>query len=154
MRVNLRKMDSVLIPDDEDTSDWISKMKYGQVVSADFKKPRNYDFHKKYFALIKFAYENWQPSEATMPKWEGVVPTKSFDRFRKDLIILTGRSYAVWRVDGSFRIEADSISFARMTEEEFNKLYKDTVDKILEKILTNYSRQDIEDVIEKLISFY
>ena len=154
MRVNLKKMDSVLIPDDEDTAEWVNKMSYGQVISADFKKPRNYGFHKKYFALIKFAYENWQPSEKTMPKWEGVVPTKSFDRFRKDLIILTGRSYAVWRLDGSFRIEADSISFARMTEEEFNKLYKDTVDKILEKILTNYSRQDIEDVINELMRFY
>ena len=154
MKINLRKIDTVLIPDDDDSAGWIAKLKSGQVISSDFKKPRNYNFHKKYFALIKYAYENWQPEEFESPEWEGVTPEKSFDRFRKDLIILSGRYDAVYRVDGSVRIEAQSISFASMTEDSFAELYDATINVILKKILRNYSREDIDRVVEQLEGFY
>ncbi len=155
MKISLKKVsDIMIIPDDKESADFIDKMKYNQVITADFKKPRNYSFHKKYFALIKYAYENWQPEEFESPEWEGVVPEKSFDRFRKDLIILSGRYNAVYRIDGSVRIEAESISFASMTEEGFAELYDATINVILKKILTNYSREDIDGVIEEVEAFY
>jgi len=155
MKITLKKVsDIMIVPDDKDSADFIDRLKYNQVITADFKRPRNYEFHKKYFALIKYAYENWQPEEFESPEWEGVVPEKSFDRFRKDLIILSGRYDAVYRVDGSVRIEAQSISFASMTEESFAELYDATINVILKKILRNYSREDIDKVVQQLEEFY
>jgi len=155
MKITLKKVSDIMImPDDKESVDFINKLKYNQVITADFKRPRNYLFHKKYFALIKYAYDNWQPSEFEDSKWKGIVPEKSFDRFRKDLIILAGHYNAVYRVDGSIRIEAKSISFARMTEESFIELYDATINVILKKILTNYSREDIDTVVEQLEGFY
>jgi hypothetical protein len=154
MKVNLKKIDSVLIPDDAETGLWLAKLKYGAVVSADFKQTRNYLFHKKYFALIKYAYEHWTPSALEESKWEDVIPEKSFERFRKDLIILSGRYEAVYRVDGSVRIEAQSISFAKMNEEQFAELYNSTIDVILSKVMQNYTREQLDKVVTELERFY
>jgi len=155
MKLTLKKVSEIMIiPDDKETANFIERLKLNQVIVADFKRPRNYAFHKKYFALIKYAYENWEPQEFESPEWEGVTPEKSFDRFRKDLIILSGRYHAVYRVDGSVRIEAESISFASMNEESFAELYDSTINVILKKILTNYSRDDIDRVVQQLEGFY
>jgi hypothetical protein len=146
----------VLLPEhgDEESEKFVDKLKLKETIVADFKKPRNYEFHKKWFALVKFAYDHWEPSAFQNSKWEGVVPEKSFDRFRKDLIILSGRYDAVYRVDGSVRIEAKSISFANMNQEEFKKLYNSTVNVILDKILTTYSLKDLEEIVKKVEAFY
>ncbi len=154
MKLSLKKVGVQMIPADPDTTDYLNKLKMGEVVIADFKKPRNYNFHKKYFALIKYSFDNWEPIALEDSKWEGVVPEKSFERFRKDLIILAGRYNAVYRIDGSLRIEAQSISFAKMDSNGFAELYDATINVILNKILTNYTRDDLDRVIEELERFY
>ena len=154
MKISLKKVsDIMIVPNDKDSADFIDKLKYNQVIVADFKKSRNYNFHKKYFALIKFAYEHWTPAQFEESRFQGVIPEKSFERFRKDVIILSGRYDAVYRVDGSVRIEAKSISFAMMNEESFAELYDSTINVILSKILTNYTKQELEDVVGELMSF-
>lgn len=155
MRISLKKVsDLMIIPEDQNSAEFISNLKTGQVITAEFKKPRNYRFHKKYFALLNFAYENWEPLEFQDSKWQGITPEKSFERFRKDLIILSGHYEAVYRVDGSIRIEPKSIAFANMDEEQFNELYDATINVILKKILKNYTKQDLQNVLNELESFY
>jgi len=153
--INLRKVGvGTIIPADEESSNFVDKLKLNEVISADFKKPRNYKFHKKYFALVNFAYENWEPEAFEDSKWKDIVPEKSLERFRKDLIILSGHYDAVYRVDGSVRIEAKSISFASMNEETFAELYDATINVILKKILKNYTREDLDVVLAQLEEFY
>jgi len=155
MRLNLKKVTGVtIVPEDKESADFIDKLKINEVITAEFKKPRNYKFHKKYFALLNFAYENWEPEALQDAKWDNVIPEKSFNRFRKDLIILSGHYDAVYRVDGSVRIEAKSIAFNKMNEETFAELYDATINVILKKILTNYSREDLDKVVEQLEEFY
>ncbi len=162
MKIKLEKFNEegaqfgVLLPEygDEVSEKFVGKLKVNEVIVADFTKPRNYEFHKKWFALVKFAYEHWEPSAFQDSKWEGVVPQKSFDRFRKDLIILSGRYDAVYRVDGSIRIEAKSISFASMDNEEFKELYNSTINVVLDKILTTYTLDDLKKMVEKVEAFY
>lgn len=43
-----------------------SKVKCGDVLSADFKKARNPRFHRKYFALLNLGYEYWEPVSGTI----------------------------------------------------------------------------------------
>ena len=143
----------ILVPADEQSAKFVGKLIKNDVVTSDFVKPRNYRFHRKWFALVKFAYEHWQPSHLQDAKWKDVVPEKSFDRFRKDLIIMSGRYDAVYRVDGSVRIEAKSISFASMDEEQFKELWNATSKVILDKVLVNYTADDLNQVVLKLEQF-
>ena len=159
MKITLQKFEAegashgILVPADEQSAKFVGKLIKNDVVTSDFVKPRNYRFHRKWFALVKFAYEHWQPSHLQDAKWKDVIPEKSFDRFRKDLIIMTGRYDAVYRVDGSVRIEAKSISFASMDEEEFQKLWNSTTTVILDKVLMNYTLDDLKQVVAKLEQF-
>ena len=160
MKITLQKFNEegavggILIPADEESQKFVGKLILNDVITADFKKPRNYGFHKKWFALVKFAYDHWIPAKLEDPRWTNVVPEKSFDRFRKDIIIMSGRFDAVYRVDGSVRIEAKSISFGSMSEEEFNELYQATTTVILEKILTTYNEKELSLTVAKLEQFY
>ncbi|MEQ5186793.1 DUF1367 family protein, partial [Providencia alcalifaciens] len=43
-----------------------SKIKCGDVLSANFKKARNPRFHRKYFALLDLGYEYWEPVGGTI----------------------------------------------------------------------------------------
>ncbi len=43
-----------------------SKVKWGDVLYADFKKARNPRFHRKYFALLNLGYEYWEPTGGTI----------------------------------------------------------------------------------------
>jgi hypothetical protein len=160
MKITLQKYEAegashgILVPADEQSAKFVGKLIKNDVVTSDFVKPRNYRFHRKWFALVKFAYEHWQPSNLEDSKWKDVVPEKSFERFRKDIIIMSGRFDAVYRVDGSVRVEAKSISFASMNEEEFKDLWNATTTVILEKVLTNYTKDDLNNTVKQLEQFY
>jgi hypothetical protein len=159
MRITLQKYEAegathgILVPADEVSANFVGKLIKNDVVTSDFVKPRNYRFHKKWFALIKFAYEHWEPKNFQDAKWKDVIPEKSFDRFRKDIIIMSGRFNAVYRVDGSVRIEHQSISFAKMNEEEFKELWSATTTVILERVLTTYTSDDLQQVVKRLEQF-
>lgn len=140
----------LLLPDDVDTSDFIKKLKDGAIVRADFKKMRNPAFHRKFFALLNFAFENWEPEVQTH---KGQVIEKNFDRFRSDIAILAGFGFPTYNIRGEMRMEAKSISFASMDETEFQNLYQATISVIMKHILTNYTAQDINEVVNQLLGF-
>jgi len=141
------------IPADQASIEAARKFKTGQPVRAKFTRQRNYEHHKKWFALAGFAYDHWEPSELQDSRFEGVTPEKNFDRFRKDLIILAGYYDASYRIDGSVRVEAKSISFGSMSQDDFDRLYSATIDAVLKHILRNYTRDDLEQVVEQLLRF-
>ncbi|MCK4499912.1 DUF1367 family protein [Candidatus Babeliales bacterium] len=144
---------TILAPADEQTAEAIKRLKIGEIIHGDYKKQRNYRFHKKMFALLNFAFDHWQPGKLQDPKWKGIKPEPNFDRFRKDLIILAGFYEAHYRVNGEVRIEAKSIKFGKMDETEFSELYNKVINVVLQKILVNYSRDELDNVIDNLLSF-
>lgn len=132
----------------------LSHIKTGELIKCTLTKPRNIKFFRKWWALVDYAYAHWEPSALEDPKWSGVIPEKNKERFRKDLTILAGHYDAFYRIDGSVRIEAKSISFAKMSEEEFEEFYSSCINVVLKRILTNYKRHDLEQVIEQLLLGY
>lgn len=132
----IRQPGGALVPATDDDAEALRKIKAGNAVRVEVKKIRNYKFLQKWFTLAKFAFDIW--SETVPPQeYKGQPVKPSFDRFRKDLIILCGRFDAVYNARGEVRVEAKSISFANMSEEEFEGLYSDTIDVILSKILSD-----------------
>lgn len=154
MNIHLTNIRGLLIPSDEEAREYISKLEEGQVVYLDIKKRRNYQFHKKLFALFNFLYSHWEPQELQDSQWQGVVPERSFETFRRDLTILAGHYEAFYRVDGSIRIEAKSLSFGKMGEEEFENLYSNVINVGLKHILTGYdNREQVDNVIMELLDY-
>lgn len=142
-----------LLPATAADAEKVGKLKVGQVLRGEWKKQRNYKFHKKWWALAEFAFDHWEHGEIHDPRLKGQAPEKNLERFRKDLIILTGRYEATHRLNGDVRIEAKSISFASMDEEEFEKLYSDTINVILKHVLKNYSFEQLDGVVAQLMSY-
>lgn len=139
----------VLIPYDENAAEFIRKMKTGELAHADYKRVRNYKFHKKYFALIKFAFDQWEPKDNLI--YKGMPVAKNIKRFRKDIAILSGFFETTVNIKGEIRLEAKSISFSQMDEIEFEELYQATISIVLARILKNYSRDDLENVVDQLL---
>lgn len=147
----LMKTANVLVPYDEAAADFIQKMKMGELAHSDFKRVRNYKFHKKYFALVSFAFDQWEPQDGLT--YQGMPVMKNKERFRKDVAILAGFFETTVNLKGEIRLEAKSISFAQMDEIEFEALYSNTINVILSRILTSYTRADLDEVVEQLLRF-
>lgn len=139
-----------LAPADPQAVEYLSKLKIGQIVRAEVTRPRNYQFHKKYMALLNFAFDAWEPQAK---EYKGQKVEKNFDQFRKDVAILAGYYEASYKITGEVRLTAKSISFASMDEDEFQALYSATISVILSRILTKYTREDLDTVVENLLRF-
>ena len=118
----------------------------GSVFKASITQPRNYKFLKKFFALIKFSYDAWDK-----PETQGAA--KSFDVYRDELIVLSGHYDTVFSLYGNFKLVAKSISFAKMDEKTFSELYSAAIDVILTHVLKNYTKEDLDDVVENILRF-
>jgi hypothetical protein len=140
----------VLIPVDPQAAAYIAGLKLGQGVTATVKRHRNPRFHRKYFALLNLAFDAWEPAEAT---YKGQVVGKNFDQFRNDIICLAGFGEVAINLRGETRVTAKSISFASMSQDEFDDLYNATVNTVLKHVLTNYDREQLDAVMDRLTGF-
>lgn len=132
----IRQPGGALHPATDEDADALKKIKAGAAVRVEVRQIRNYKFLQKWFTLAKYAFDIW--SETLEPQeYKGIPVEPNFERFRKDLIVLTGRFDAVYNARGDVRVEAKSISFANMSEQDFEALYSDTINVILKKILNS-----------------
>ena len=140
-----------LLPAHQEDLDAIKKLPNGQPLRVKLTRVRNYQFHKKWFALLNYAFDVWEPMETKGPF--NVPPEKSFDRFRKDITILCGIYDAHYRLNGEIRLEAKSVSFAKMDEDEFEEMYAKTIDVICKHVLKNYSGDELRRVMAEIEAF-
>ena len=88
-----------------------------------YTKKRNAKFHRKFFALVNLCYQNQEQYN-------------NFEHLRKELIICAGHYDLIFDLEtGQQKKEAQSISFAKMDETEFSKLYTDVLNVICDKFL-------------------
>jgi len=165
MKANMVKTLTGWLPADPDTEEWHKKRKQGSVVEFTAKEVRNYKFMKKFFALLRLAFDYWYPrttSHMTLLEQKFMKdygpPKKSFNHFRSQLIITAGFSHTVFNLDGSFQVLADSISFAGMEEEAFSKLYNKVLDVIVESITchadgSKMTAEEMDDLVRKYLHF-
>jgi hypothetical protein len=132
----IKQPGGVLRPANQADADALVKVKNGNLVHVDFVQPRNAKFHRKFFAMLGFAYEYWAPAPVLL---EGMTaePEKNFDRFRKDVLILAGYRHAVVNIKNEVRYEADSISFANMDDMEFQDVYQAVFNVCWRMVLKN-----------------
>ena len=122
-----------LYPSDLDEK---KKLKKNKVYSCEIKFERNYEFLKKFMALIRVGCENSKAVE--MP----------FKAYRNYATIKSGYAKIYNTPKGTF-VEAESISFGSMNEEDFEKVYNDVLNFIIKD--TQADKDFIED---NLINFF
>ncbi len=136
------------VPIDFDSSD----IKNGDTVEVKKISLRNPMFHRKYFALLTLAFDYFEPQPVHYKGME-LLPLKNFKEFRKWIVVKTGFYEVIGYPDGSVRIRAKSISFASMSESDFETLYSLTIDVVLNEIFMQTERKDLEAMVIKAISF-
>lgn len=102
-----------------------------------YTKKRNAKFHRKFFALVNLCYQNQEQYN-------------NFEHLRKELIICAGHYDLIFDLEkGQQKKEAQSISFAKMDETEFSKLYTDVLNVICDKFLF-----DREEVLNEVAQYF
>lgn len=150
----LKTVGGALVPMDEDEAQKTKRWKVGSVVRGEFVEMRNGAFFRKWWALAKLAYEMWS-DDLPNTHYQGTPVQPNFERFRKDLTILAGYFEPTFAADGTVRLTAKSISWARMNEEEFEKMYSETINVILSKVLSNkkLTERDLRDAVDSVMRF-
>lgn len=110
------------------------KVPLNEPIDFEWKKPRNYKFHKKFFALIELVYQNQE-----------IYNNK--EHLRKDLTISAGFYDIRHNFEGVEIYEPKSISFANMDEVEFSELYNRFIDVVVQWL--GIDKQSIIDEIEQ-----
>ena len=136
MIISIVKKGFNLIAAFDSDSEKLAKLKPNEIYQCEIKQPRNAKLHRKFFALINMIFENQEIYN-------------SKDRLRKDLLIESGY-YIEW-VDfkGVQRIEAKSISFAKINTFDFEILYN----RVLNQIVKHFNF-DKEKIIENVNKYY
>lgn len=154
MEVLCRRVPGGFAPESDEEAAKLKKLKAGASVRVTVTQETNARFRRKWWALAKYAFDLWSE---TMPEmlYRGQEVQRNFERFRKDLTILAGHFHPVWTVKGEMRVEADSLSFARMSDEAFEALYSATINAVLQKILmhTRLTEADLRAHVDRVLEF-
>ena len=129
----------------------VDRWPINSIIDVKAVRPRNNVAHKKFFALLKMAFENWEPRDDQLNP--ALPAMKSFDRFRSDVTIVSGYYDLVYNIKNELRYVPRSIAFANMSEDDFADLYDRACRALLKYVLQNYTRADLDIVVERYLSF-
>lgn len=131
-----------LVPVYDSDLDLKQRLRVGSTVRCRVTLPRNYEFHKKFFALVRLTYDNLPLP--LVERWNVNSTDDMLRRFKRDLGYFTSSVNEL----GEREIEYSSISFAAMDEEEFERFYNGSVNLVLDKYIRGLEREDLLTEVE------
>lgn len=151
--VFIKGLNGTLEPATDEDREKLASMKFGTPVKVTITQFHNLKLHRKLFVLFRLAYDLWQQEPVI---YRGQQIGKTFEQFREDLTILAGHYTAAARMDGSVRLNAKSLSFSRMNDDEKVRVFRDVLSATWARVLKSSGYASIEDVeaaIEQLMRF-
>lgn len=137
---HLAKDGNKFIPADTESQIKAYKIKQGEVVKCKSISYRNYEFHKKFFALIQLAFQNMpEPYDKHFPTPEDL---------REELIKAAGFYTTHKDFNGNTVKKAESIAFDKMSQERFEQVY----DKVLDLVCRMIGVEESE-IMDQLLNF-
>ena len=120
MKIHLTKHNNALHPFDDKAAAVLKKWKEGDYIEVEVKRPRNSQFHRKFFALLNIVFAN----------------TDHFENMEEVLTYfkIKGGIYKTIKVNGNFYPMVGSIAFSKMDEDEFALFYDKAIDTALQLI--------------------
>ena len=141
MDIYCRVTDIGLIPMYDSDLDEKHRLRIGDNVLCTIKRPRNYEFHKKYFALLRLTVANLP--HLIQQQMQIFTEEDLLDCLKIDLGLFTTRWHG-----GRQIVKTGSISFAKMDNTEFEKFFSRSVDAILRIYLRGTDRQALIEELE------
>ena len=133
----LKKTLTGLMPLDALAFDYCDKLKLGDVIKCKVSKPRNYKHLQKYWVMINVVFQE----QSVFP-----APEVLHGALKKAL----GYSTTYKLHDGSYYTHVGSISFAKMTQDQFDLFYKNAVNFVCKSVIPGLDDKDLE---RELLSF-
>ena len=131
MVITVRNTINGLVPLYSSDLDEKRKLKIGETYQVEVKRPRNYQFHKKFFALLNIGWEN---TDVEMP----------FDTYRRWVTMRAG-FYKVYHTPKGELYEPESIAFSNMDDDTFSDVYERVLNIILKD--TGAEKPDVEAML-------
>lgn len=141
MDIYCRVTDIGLVPMYDSDYDEKQRLKVGDTVLCSIKRPRNYEFHKKFFALLRLTVTNLP--HLIQQQMQIFTEEDMLDCLKVELGLYTTVLHG-----GKQIIKTGSISFAKMDESEFECFFQRSVDVILRIYLRGTDRQAIIEEID------
>jgi len=116
----------------------------GEQWTVEIKQARNPDFHRKVFKFLTFCFEHWASDRVFMDE------VGQFDCFRKNLTVLAGYSEKYYSIRGAVRVEAKSLSYGNMDQQEFEIFYSALISAALQHLFFKVD----PGIEEKLYTFF
>ena len=139
MKIHLRREGDTLKPMSENDFDDLKRIKEGDIIYVDYKKPRNPQFHNKFMSLVRVVFDNNDHYETI---------ESLLNVFKVEL----GYFDTVWWRDIEIRIPR-SISFAKMDEMEFRQFYDSAVTMALHRFLPTVTTTELEEYVNKIARY-
>ncbi len=133
-----------LIPANDMESDRLTRFKTGEEYEVDIKLTINPAFRRKMFAFFQFCFAYWKSDKVYQSE------SKQFDNFRKDLTILAGFYDETYNIHGDVRIDAKSLAYANMEDDEFEEVYKASITAAMEHVFNNAD----DSIYDQLVGFF
>ncbi len=134
MKIRLMKVPQGLVAYDEESAQIIKKWPVATFILAEAVRPRNYEHHKKMFALLEIVLKNTDHFE-------------SIDETLEYFKIKTGQ-YKIMKVGDKYYPITKSISFGSMSQDEFNLFYDKAIQVALDLL-----RIDQEELAQQIAQF-
>lgn len=141
MDIYCRVTDIGLIPMYDSDLDEKHRLRIGDNVLCTIKRPRNYEYHKKYFALLRLTVANLP--HLIQQQMQIFTEEDLLDCLKIDLGLFTTRWHG-----GRQIVKTGSISFAKMDNTEFERFFSRSVDAILRIYLRGTDRQALIEEVE------
>ena len=133
-----RRTISGLSPDDDAARDVLRKVKVGDVVRVEVRRPRNLSAHRRFFALVNLVYTNSEKFPSP-------------DVARRVLTCRAGHALPyIIESTGEVLLIPESISFANMDQDEFDAFWQRVVKVVCDEILPGVTEPEIEEEISRI----
>lgn len=145
MKLNfIKQPGGVLIPADDMEVERLTKFKTGEMYEVEIKRVRNPQFHSKVFVFLNFCFAHWRSEREFLDE------RSQFDVFRNHLTVLAGYYDTFVGIHGDVRIEAKSLSFGSMSQEEFEACYNAMINAAIKHIFQTTD----QNTYDQLLSFF
>lgn len=125
----------------------------GEVIKVKYSLARNPKFHRKMFALFKFVIDALPDPEPVKVHGVMVTPKLDFDTARKFLTVKAGFYDVIMLPDGTCRLQAKSLSYASMDNEEFARVYSAIIDVALQFLPYAMTGEELNKSVNNLMGF-
>lgn len=140
----IKQAGGMLVPADDYAADKLTKFKTNGQYTVEIKQSRNPNFHRKVFAFFGFCFQHWSGGHEFQDE------SLQFDQFRKELIKLAGFYDSYYSIGSEVRMEAKSLAFGAMGQDEFESCYH----ALIQAAMSNIFKSADEQTLNKLMSFF